>query len=130
MSRNVQQFRNVKRGDPAEKIRGLAQELRHRPHTRKRSLFSMAGPIAAIAIGGLTVAWERGGLKSVASPLSLFAGGGCNIKGNVSIDTGERIYHVPGQKYYEATRISPQYGERWFCSEQEARSAGWRKSRT
>lgn len=130
MSRN-KQFRNVKRGDPEETLRILAEDLHRRPRRRKRSLFSMvARPIAAIAIGGLAVAWEQGGLKSVASPLSLFASGGCNIKGNVSIDTGERIYHVPGQKYYEATRVSPQYGERWFCSEQEARSAGWRKSRT
>lgn len=54
--------------------------------------------------------------------------GECNIKGNVST-TGERIYHVPGQKYYDDTRISPSHGERWFCSEEEARSAGWRKSR-
>ncbi|EPE94402.1 sunset domain-containing protein [Rhizobium grahamii] len=55
-------------------------------------------------------------------------GTACNIKGNVSINSGERIYHVPGQHYYEATKISPQYGERWFCSEQEARAAGWRKA--
>lgn len=53
----------------------------------------------------------------------------CNIKGNISHNTGERIYHVPGQKYYDATRISPERGERWFCSEDEARRAGWRKSR-
>jgi hypothetical protein len=52
----------------------------------------------------------------------------CNIKGNVSIGTGERIYHVPGQHYYTQTRISPQYGERWFCSEAEARAAGWRRA--
>lgn len=55
-------------------------------------------------------------------------GSGCNIKGNISIDTGERIYHVPGQTYYSETVISPRYGERWFCSEAEARRAGWRKS--
>jgi len=48
--------------------------------------------------------------------------GECNIKGNVST-RGERIYHVPGQKYYNATRISASHGERWFCSEQEARAA-------
>jgi len=53
----------------------------------------------------------------------------CNIKGNVSINTGERIYHVPGQKFYIPTKISPQYGERWFCTEAEARAAGWRKSK-
>jgi hypothetical protein len=29
---------------------------------------------------------------------------GCGIKGNISVNTGERIYHVPGQKYYWATR--------------------------
>lgn len=52
----------------------------------------------------------------------------CNIKGNISINSGERIFHVPGQHYYSATKISPQYGERWFCSEQEARAAGWRKA--
>ncbi|MBX4942409.1 succinoglycan biosynthesis protein exoi [Rhizobium binae] len=54
----------------------------------------------------------------------------CRIKGNISIDTGERIFHVPGQKYYEQTKISPQYGERWFCSEFEAWAAGWRKSKS
>ncbi len=54
----------------------------------------------------------------------------CNIKGNISINTGERIFHVPGQKYYSRTKISPRYGERWFCSEQEAYAAGWRKARS
>jgi hypothetical protein len=53
----------------------------------------------------------------------------CDIKGNVSQSTGERIYHVPGQKYYEQTHIQTEFGERWFCSEAEARAAGWRKSR-
>jgi hypothetical protein len=51
------------------------------------------------------------------------------IKGNVSYETDEKIYHVPGQEYYDETKIRPDYGERWFCTEQEARSAGWRKSR-
>jgi len=50
------------------------------------------------------------------------------IKGNVSYNSGEKIYHVPGQEYYDATKISPQYGERWFCTEAEARQSGWRKS--
>ena len=53
---------------------------------------------------------------------------GCRIKGNISRD-GTRIYHVPGERYYERTRISTSKGERWFCSEAEARSAGWRRSR-
>ena len=52
----------------------------------------------------------------------------CNIKGNIST-RGERIYHVPGQRYYAQTRISASHGERWFCSEAEARAAGWRRSK-
>ncbi|MBC7281131.1 hypothetical protein [Hoeflea sp.] len=52
----------------------------------------------------------------------------CVIKGNISINSGERIYHVPGQEDYEATRIRSEYGERWFCTEAEARAAGWRKA--
>ncbi|HEY3339922.1 MAG TPA: hypothetical protein VGK18_15590 [Propionicimonas sp.] len=52
----------------------------------------------------------------------------CLIKGNVSYNTGERIYHVPGQKYYQSTIINEAKGERWFCTEAQARKAGWRKS--
>jgi hypothetical protein len=52
----------------------------------------------------------------------------CLIKGNVS-STGERIYHPPGCKYYAATVIDTKRGERWFCSEKEAVSAGWRRTK-
>lgn len=52
----------------------------------------------------------------------------CRIKGNIS-KTGERIYHMPGQRYYDQTTIDPNKGERWFCSEQEAQANGWRKSK-
>ncbi len=53
---------------------------------------------------------------------------GCDIKGNISINSNEKIYHVPGQNFYNETKISPQYGERWFCTEQEAIANGWRKA--
>ncbi|PIL18477.1 hypothetical protein P775_18050 [Puniceibacterium antarcticum] len=52
---------------------------------------------------------------------------GCAIKGNVSRD-GTRIYHVPGQAFYDKTRINEGAGEHWFCSEAEAVKAGWRKA--
>ena len=52
----------------------------------------------------------------------------CAIKGNIS-KKGQRIFHVPGQRFYEATRIQGTRGERWFCTEAEARAAGWRKAR-
>ena len=52
----------------------------------------------------------------------------CVIKGNISIDTGKHIYHLPGQRDYARTIIRAKFGERWFCSEDEARAAGWRKA--
>ena len=52
----------------------------------------------------------------------------CKIKGNISISSGNKIYHVPGQQDYENTRIQPEHGEKWFCSEEEAIKAGWRKA--
>lgn len=53
--------------------------------------------------------------------------GDCGIKGNIS-GSGQ-IYHRPGQQDYDAVRIDEQKGERWFCSENEARAAGWRAAR-
>jgi hypothetical protein len=52
----------------------------------------------------------------------------CDIKGNIN-GSGEHIYHMPGQSYYDRTNITPSKGERWFCSEEEARAAGWRRSK-
>ena len=54
--------------------------------------------------------------------------GDCLIKGNINRER-ERIYNVPGSSSYEQTRINPERGERWFCSEQEAKAAGWRAPR-
>jgi endonuclease YncB( thermonuclease family) len=54
--------------------------------------------------------------------------GRCLIKGNIS-RSGKRIYHVPGGAFHERTRITTSKGERWFCSEAEARAAGWRRSK-
>jgi len=52
----------------------------------------------------------------------------CPIKGNISAKD-VRIYHMPGQEFYTRTRIDPSKGERWFCSEGDARAAGWRAAR-
>ena len=52
----------------------------------------------------------------------------CNIKGNISVSTGDRLYHVAGMEDYEGTIITLSKGERWFCSESEAIAAGWRRA--
>ncbi|MEQ8784213.1 MAG: thermonuclease family protein [Roseibium album] len=71
-------------------------------------------------------AWEFRAQKWKAA--SQKASGRCNIKGNIN-RKGQRIYHMPWQRYYGRTRINTAKGERWFCDENEARAAGWRKSR-
>ena len=77
--------------------------------------------------------WRRGDRLAAAPvpakpPANDNAAGPCLIKGNIS-SRGERIYHVPGGAYYSRTKISPATGERFFCSEAEAKAAGWRASR-
>lgn len=52
---------------------------------------------------------------------------GCPIKGNIS--RSGRIYHPPWSPWYDRTKISPERGERWFCSEDEAVASGWRAPR-
>ncbi len=52
----------------------------------------------------------------------------CKIKGNISAKD-VRIYHQPGQSFYERTGINEAKGERWFCSEAAAQAAGWRAAK-
>lgn len=44
----------------------------------------------------------------------------CDIKGNINRN-GNKIYHLPSDSSYEQTNP-----EEWFCSEQDARDAGFR----
>lgn len=69
------------------------------------------------------VGFRRGTPPS--EPIPTSSSGSCSIKGNIN-SGGERIYHVPGQRDYEATRIDQSKGERMFCTAEEAQNAGWR----
>lgn len=53
---------------------------------------------------------------------------GCDIKGNIN-SRGEKIYHTAASPSYAETGIDESRGERWFCTEAEARAAGWRAPR-
>ena len=69
--------------------------------------------------------WRRGERLQAAARSD---SGACRIKGNIS-RSGKRIYHAPGGQWYERTRIDTSKGERWFCSEAQARAAGWRRAK-
>jgi hypothetical protein len=51
---------------------------------------------------------------------------GCPIKGRIR--SGARTYLLPWQPSYDSVKLSTAKGERWFCSENEAKAAGWRRA--
>ncbi len=51
----------------------------------------------------------------------------CTIKGNIS-SSDEKIFHTISCGSYSKTVIDESKGEKWFCSEQEALDAGWRRA--
>jgi endonuclease YncB( thermonuclease family) len=53
---------------------------------------------------------------------------GCPIKGKVVGRRGEKTYHLPWSPSYERARVVSARGERWFCSEEDARAAGFAPS--
>jgi hypothetical protein len=80
---------------------------------------------AGLWSGEFTPPWEwRAEQRGKDEITDSLASRDCTIKGNIS-RKGTRTYHLPGQRDYDRTRITETKGERWFCSEAEARAAGW-----
>lgn len=49
----------------------------------------------------------------------------CNIKGTAA----SHLFHMPGTLTYKRTQVIAARGDRWFCSEQEAISAGFTRAK-
>jgi hypothetical protein len=68
--------------------------------------------------GRRTMVWQTrvttadGKLIAIVTRRSLFSG-----TTDTLIGLPARIYHVPGQRYYDKTLINLSKGERWFCTE-------------
>jgi endonuclease YncB( thermonuclease family) len=71
--------------------------------------------------------WRLAEVKAAEKTLGAEKRGGCVIKGNINRN-GEHIYHLPFQQFYSRTKIDESKGERWFCTEQQAQEAGWRRA--
>ncbi|MGP9819947.1 thermonuclease family protein [Salinarimonas sp. NSM] len=67
--------------------------------------------------------WEHRAAQRTGSTV-LAGPNGCTIKGNIS-RSGRRLYHTPASPSFAETRIDEASGERWFCSEAQARAAGF-----
>lgn len=79
--------------------------------------------------GAFIAPWEwRRGKRLAAAAARENAPGTCFIKGDIGAE-GERIYHLPGGALYSHAQIDAARGERWFCSEEEARAGGWRRAK-
>lgn len=50
----------------------------------------------------------------------------CTIKGNTR--AGEKFYYLPFCSQYDQVLIDRAFGDSWFCSEQEAKKAGFTKA--
>lgn len=118
-------------------IEGVAS--RPAPKKLKTKSYKLMHTAIAVAVMGIIAILARGfsGSHSPApltnvsrspSPITSVIKPGCSIKGNISIETGNKVYHVPGAEDYESTVIDPSKGERWFCTESEAIANGWRKA--
>ena len=77
----------------------------------------------SVALGFMILAMELQGVRSPSLIIS-FTKPGCKIKGNISINTGRRFYHVPGAEDYDSTVMDPTKREKWFCTESEAVANG------
>lgn len=119
------------RGDDVEQwmvLNGWA--LAYRRYSRDYVAHEQAAQAAHAGIwrGEFVPPWEWRQGKRLQVATVPRRGKRCVIKGNIS-SKSDRIYHVPGGRYYDRTKISTAKGERWFCSAAEARAAGWRKSK-
>ncbi len=113
---------------------GYAQSSAYPPDVRHQDLFDDLEADARSAGRGLwgPVCQETQAPPPAGSPEE----GACEysgtsealIKGNISTNSGEKIYHVPGGNFYAQTVIDEAAGERWFCLESDAIAAGWRIS--
>ncbi len=66
--------------------------------------------------------------SQVPPPIAAITQPDCTVKGNISINSGNKLYHLPGMEDYGTTVIDPGKGEKWFCTEAEAIANGWRKA--
>lgn len=71
---------------------------------------------------------ERDAGKSGCTSEPLTERPGCEIKGNITRQ-GERIYYRPGDPNYSRVVVDERFGQKWFCTVQEAEAAGWRPIR-
>lgn len=108
-------------------IQGVAsQRLATKTKTSKGSLIeTVVGVVILAAVALLIMQFDHSRSPSLITSITQ---PGCVIKGNISYETGNKLYHLPGMEDYESTVIAPAKGEKWFCTESDAIENGWKKA--
>jgi micrococcal nuclease len=110
---------------------GYAHEYTYNTPYKYQAEYKKAQKVAEASKAGL---WSDSACKGLATPVTTTSSltqpkdSSCTIKGNIGT-TGEKIYHIIGCGSYAKTQINESQGEKWFCSESEAQTAGWRKAK-
>lgn len=112
--------------DAAREMVGQGLALAYRRYSMDYDLDEKAAFVARVGIHAGTVErpaeFRAGAARADGSPE-----GGLRHQGE-RLGQGGADLPRAGQRDYGRTRISEAKGERWFCSEAEARAAGWRKA--
>ena len=107
---------------------GLAIDIGIPPDNRYRDLLSSAGEEAKRERRGLWGKCETKEVLSLREEDSVPQDPNCNIKGNISEKGYGKTYLIPGCDNYKSVKIDLRKGEQYFCTEQEALDAGFRKA--
>lgn len=116
--------------DDVRRFRQVQREQQKRLKRQRWALSTLSYPLLAlglIALLLLLLPVMSHGLAPVLSRV-LNDPAPCTIKGEITF-LGERRYFMPGDASYDDVMVTTRRGERWFCSEEEARAAGWLPSK-
>lgn len=127
LSGNQSQTQVPKESGTNSRTNPLPKRQKRKKRGLVETLLSL-GIMAIIAIVAMEFSSSDSPSPITSIPKISVAKPGCNIKGNISINTGNKVYHLPGMEDYESTIIDTAKGERWFCTESDAIASGWNKA--
>jgi micrococcal nuclease len=107
---------------------GFAFDISSAPDNRYRDMFSSASEIAKRERLGLWNVCEYEEVVKLGETDSGPTDPDCIIKGNISEKGYGKTYLIPNCDNYNTVKIDTKKGESYFCTEEEAEDAGFRKA--
>lgn len=105
--------------------RNISNPVKMQHRSKQGRANSIVGMGISVVLGILAIQFRPSQSPSL---LTSITKPGCTIKGNISQNSGKKLYHLPDMEDYQSTVIKPANGEMWFCTESEAIANGWHKA--